>query len=131
MNISDYVRLSAANPARVWGLYPRKGAIQPGADADIAIVDLARPWTIEDAKLQSRSKITPWNGWRVKGMPVHTLVRGRFVMRDRTLVPETRGWGRSVHAIQDMPPPRVRNAEQTTEAIVQGGSAPRANGQAA
>ena len=76
------MRWSAANPAKIWGLYPRKGAIQPGADADIAVVDLAREWTIDDAALQSRSKITPWNGRRVKGLPVHTLVRGRFVMRD-------------------------------------------------
>ena len=51
MSICDYVRLSAANPAKIWGLYPRKGAIQPGADADIAVVDLAREWTIEDAAL--------------------------------------------------------------------------------
>ena len=131
MTICDYVRLSAANPAKIWGLYPRKGAIQPGAEADIAIVDLAREWTIDDAKLQSRSKSTPWNGWRVKGLPVHTLVRGRFVMRDRALVGGTRGWGRSVHAIQHMPAPRVRNADSTMEAVVQGGNAPRTKEQAA
>src|SRR5580704_6911873 len=59
MSICDYVRLSAANPAKIWGLFPRKGAIQPGADADIAIVDLAHEWSIDDSKLQSRSKITP------------------------------------------------------------------------
>jgi dihydroorotase len=112
------VRLAAAAPAKIWGLYPQNGAIQPGADADIALVDLARDWTIEDAKLQSRAKITPWNGRRVKGLPVHTLVRGRFVMRERQLVPDTRGWGRSVHAIQRMPPAHVRNAEQTSAAIV-------------
>jgi dihydroorotase len=131
MSICDYVRLSAANPAKTFGLYPRKGAIQPGAEADIAIVDLARPWTIEDAKLQSRSKITPWNGRPVRGLPLHTLVRGRFVMRDRALVADTRGWGRSVHAIQVMPAPSVRNADNTMEAIVQGGDAPRAKEQAA
>jgi dihydroorotase len=116
--ICDYVRWSAANPARIFGLYPRKGAIQPGSDADIAVVDLAREWTIEDAALQSRSKITPWNARRVKGLPIHTLVRGRFVMRNRALVAGARGWGRSVHAIQKMPPARVRNAEQTMQAIV-------------
>lgn len=131
MSVCDYVRWSAANPAKIWGLYPRKGAIQPGADADIAIVDLSREWTVEDAKLQSRSKITPWNGRRVKGLPVHTLVRGRFVMRDRALMEETRGWGRSVHAIQHMPAPSVQNADGTMEAIVQGGNAPRAKEQAA
>src|SRR5580700_2775519 len=113
LSICDYVRLSAAAPAQIFGLYPRKGALQPGADADIAIVDLAHEWSIDDGKLQSRSKITPWNGWRVKGLPIHTLVRGRFVMRDRRLVPETRGWGRSVHAIQRMPPAHPRNKDQT------------------
>ena len=119
-SICDYVRWSAANPAKIWGLYPRKGVIQPGADADIAVVDLAREWTIDDAKLQSLSKITPFHGRRVKGLPIHTLVRGRFVMKDRTLVPGTRGWGRSVHAIQNMPPPRLRNTDQTMQAIVRG-----------
>jgi dihydroorotase len=118
VSICDYVRLAAAAPAKIWGLYPKKGAIHPGADADIAVVDLAREWTIDDAKLQSRAKITPWNGYRVQGLPVHTLVRGRFVMRDRQLVPQTRGWGRSVHAIQRMPPAQVRNAEQTSATIV-------------
>ena len=39
-SICDYVRWSAVNPAKIWGLYPRKGVIQPGADADIAVVDL-------------------------------------------------------------------------------------------
>jgi dihydroorotase len=131
MSISDYVKLSAANPAKIWGLYPRKGAIQPGADADIAIVNLARAWTIDDAKLQSRSKVTPWNGRSVKGLPIHTLVRGRFVMRDHTLVADTRGWGRSVHAIQHMPATTVKNADNTMEAIVHGGNAPRAKEQAA
>jgi dihydroorotase len=102
--ICDYVRWSAANPAKIWGLHPRKGTLQPGADADIAIVDLEREWTIDDARLQSRAKISPWHGRSVKGLPIHTLVRGRFAMRDRRLCAEARGWGRSVHAIQCMPP---------------------------
>ena len=120
MSISDYVRWSAFNPARHWGLYPRKGAIQPGADADLALVDLAREWTIDDAKIQSRSKISPWHGRKVKGLPVHTIVRGRFVMRDRTLVSGTKGWGRSVHTIQQMPAPAIRNAGKTMRAVTGG-----------
>jgi dihydroorotase len=124
-NISDYVRWSAANPAKIWGLYPRKGVIAPGAEADIAIVDLTREWTIDDAKLQSLSKITPFHRRRVKGMPIHTLVRGRFVMKDRTLLPGTRGWGRSVHAIQNLPAPHLRNIDQTMRAIVRVGETAR------
>ncbi len=116
MTISDYVRMSAYNPARIWGLYPRKGALLPGSDADIAIVDLGRAHTIRDADIQSRSKISPWDGRKVKGLPVHTIVRGRFVMKDRKLM-DTKGWGRSVHTIQQMPAPQIRNAEHTMQAI--------------
>jgi dihydroorotase len=118
MTIMDYVALSAAKPAKIWGLYPRKGVIAPGAEADIAVVDLTREMTLDDAKLQSRAKITPWHGRKVKGLPVHTIVRGRFVMRDRTLVDGTRGHGRSVHTIQEMPAPSLRNTDQTMEAIL-------------
>ena len=111
------MRWSAFNPAKTSGHYPNKGAIQVGSDADLALVDLGREWTIDDSKIQSRSKISPWNGCKVKGLPIHTIVRGRFVMRDRTLVPATRGHGRSVHTIQQMPAPDVRNADKTMKAV--------------
>jgi dihydroorotase len=121
--LSDYVRWSAVNPAKVWGLFPRKGIIQAGADADIALVDLSRKWTLDDAKLQSCSKISPWNGRAVCGLPVHTLVRGRFAMKNRTLMADSKGWGRSVHAIQKMPSPVVKNLDQTMQAALAGGPA--------
>ena len=117
MSICDYVRMSSYNPARIWGLYPRKGALTPGSDADIALVDLAREHIIRDAEIQSRSKISPWDGRPVKGLPIHTLVRGRFVMKDRKLVPATKGWGHSVHTIQEMPEPDIRNAAHTMQSI--------------
>lgn len=117
-SLSDYVKWSAANPAKVWGLYPRKGVIQSGADADFAFVDLTHQWVLDDAQLQSRSKISPWHGRAVTGLPVHTMVRGRFVMKDRTLVADTKGHGRSVHAIQEMPTPQVQHADQTLAAVV-------------
>jgi dihydroorotase len=126
MSISDYVRLSSFNPARIWGLYPRKGAIQVGSDADLAIVDLAREETLRDADLQSHSKISPFDGRRVKGLPIHTLVRGRFVMKNRKLADGVRGYGRSVHTIQQMPPPAPRNCDQTMAAIVRNGGRPDA-----
>jgi dihydroorotase len=115
--IQDYVRWSAESPAKVWGLYPRKGTLTVGSDADIAIVDLNREWTIDDALIQSRSKISPWHGRRATALPIHTLVRGRFVMKDRILQENARGFGRSVHAIQQMPPAKPRNASTTMSAI--------------
>jgi dihydroorotase len=115
--IQDYVRWSAESPAKIWGLYPRKGAITVGSDGDIAIVDLNRTWTIDDASIQSRSKVSPWHGRQATALPIHTIVRGRFVMRDRILQENARGFGRSVHAIQQMPPSTPRNTDSTMTAI--------------
>ena len=113
ITIQDYVRWTAFNPAMRWGLYPRKGAIRPGSEADIVVVDLEREGAIDDAGLHSRARITPWHGRPVKGMPIHTIVRGRFVVRDRVLLEGAKGWGRSVHAIQQMPPPAPKHVDQT------------------
>jgi dihydroorotase len=115
--IQDYVRWSAEAPAKIWGLYPRKGALTVGSDADIAIVDLNRSWTIDDALIQSRSKISPWHGRQATALPIHTIVRGRFVMKDRTLQEDARGTGRSVHAIQQMPPATPRNTDTAMTVI--------------
>jgi dihydroorotase len=115
--IQDYVRWSSEAPAKLWGLYPRKGTLTVGSDADIAIVDLSRSWTIDDALIQSRSKVSPWHGRKATALPIHTIVRGRFVMKDRTLQENARGTGRSVHAIQQMPPATPRNTDATMTAI--------------
>jgi len=120
--IQDYVRWSAESPAKIWGLYPRKGTLTVGSDADIAIVDINREWTIDDAEIQSRSKISPWHGRKASALPIHTIVRGRFVMKDRRLRENARGSGRSVHAIQNMPPAEPRNTAATMAVI----TAPRA-----
>jgi allantoinase len=120
MTLMDYVRWSAVNPAKAWGIYGRKGVIQVGADADIVLVDMNREGVISQGKLHSRSKITPWNSRYVQGYPLHTLVRGRFVMKDGELISASRGWGRSVKPIQQMPAPLVRNADKTTAAILAG-----------
>jgi dihydroorotase len=126
ISITDYVRLSSAAPARAFGLYPRKGALVPGADADLTVVDLGANSRIDQAMLQSRrARITPFHGHMLKGVPVHTLVRGRFVMRERELVAAARGWGRSVRRIQEMPTPMPRNTEHTTAAILRAPDRPR------
>jgi dihydroorotase-like cyclic amidohydrolase len=115
ISLNHYVSLSAVNPAKAWGLYPRKGVLQVGSDADIAIVDLAREGRVSAAALQSKSKITPFDGRALKGLPVATLVRGKIVARDGRLVGAP-GWGRAV--TQAMAAPAPRHAEWTTAAIV-------------
>jgi dihydroorotase len=117
LSLCDYVRLTSTMPAKAFGLYPAKGALIPGSDADIALVDLDREDTIAGDQLRSRSKITPFEGMKVVGMPVHTLVRGRFVMKGRKIIDETRGWGQSVRRIQRMPKPQPKNSDQTLFAV--------------
>ena len=114
MTISDYVRWACVNPAKAWGFFPNKGVIQPGADADVVLVDMQREWSIDQSQLFSKSKITPWHGRRVQGGPVLTLVRGRVVMEGGRIVAEP-GWGRP--ARQQMPAPAPRNTAKTTAAI--------------
>jgi dihydroorotase len=72
---------------------------------------------LNQGRLQSISRISPWHGRTVVGMPLHTIVRGRFVMRDGELVRDAAGWGASVKSIQNMPPPAPRNTDSTTRAI--------------
>src|SRR5580658_1839970 len=114
MTLRQYVRASSANPARAFGLYPRKGVLQVGADADIAVVDLTRRGLIAPERLHSRSKVTPFADRAVQGLPVMTLVRGKVVMRDGEIVAAP-GWGQQVEV--QMPPPVVKNADRTMRAI--------------
>jgi allantoinase len=87
--------LTAAAPARVFGLAPRKGAIAVGADADFALIDPQRTWTFEAKHLQTRSGISPYVGRTFRGAVIRTIVRGRTVFLDGKVVGE-RGWGRLV-----------------------------------
>lgn len=81
MGIEDFVRVSAANPARLFSLYPRKGCIRVGSDADLAIYDPRQAWTIRASDLLHRNKWTPYEGRTVGCRVVLTMVRGRVVYR--------------------------------------------------
>lgn len=116
--LMDYVKWSAVAPAKAWGLYGTKGVIATGAHADIAFVDMSRTGTLSQGRLQTISKISPWHGRAVQGYPVHTLLRGRFTMRDRRLVEDAITHGRSVKGIQAMPTPQPRNQQHYSRAIV-------------
>lgn len=89
-------RLVAARseiPAKVYGLWPRKGHLDPGADADFVLVDMAAEKVLRDEDVISKAGWTPYAGRKVKGLPVMTFVRGRLVARDGRPVGEP-GWGR-------------------------------------
>ena len=122
MTLEHYVRMSSAAPARSFGLWPMKGRLAVGAHADIAVIDLGREETIAASRLHSRGKITPFEGRKTVGAPVHTLVRGRFVQRDRQLVPGMSGHGRQVTSIQKMPPPHPTNVDQSLATLLAKGA---------
>ena len=79
---SDFVRLTATQPARLFGLHPRKGSVMPGADADLVLWDPSRRITITNALLQHAIDYTPYEGLEVVGWPMATVRRGEVVMRD-------------------------------------------------
>ena len=118
MTLEHYVRISSANPARAFGMWPDKGRIAVGALADIAAVDMAREEVITASHLHSRAKITPFEGRKTIGAPLHTIVRGTFVQRDRQMIEDMAGHGRQVTDIQKMPPANPQNVKQSLAHIL-------------
>lgn len=82
IDLATFVAVTATRPAQIYGLYPRKGSIAVGADADITLWDLARKQTIRNADLHHQVDYTPYEGITVTGWPVMTLSRGEVVYRD-------------------------------------------------
>jgi allantoinase len=90
------VALTAANPARRFGLYPRKGALLPGSEADLTLVDLSSEWILGQADLHTRWPISPFVGRTFRGRVVATLVRGTTVYRQGEVLARP-GFGRLLH----------------------------------
>jgi dihydropyrimidinase len=86
LDLNRFVALTATHHARLYGLYPRKGTIAVGSDADIAIWDPARETVISAALLHDNTGYTPYEGRRLKGWPVTVLSRGRVVVEDGKLL---------------------------------------------
>lgn len=82
MSLNHYVKLASENPARIWQIYPKKGALRVGSDGDVTIIDMDKEDVIDVSKLHSKNNPSPWHGWKVKGVPVCTVVRGHLQMRD-------------------------------------------------
>ena len=77
--------------ARLFGLFPRKGALEPGADADLTLVDPAAWTTIDARRLYSKQRYSPWQGQRLRGAIRLTVLRGEVIARDGAPVAEPRG----------------------------------------
>jgi dihydroorotase len=90
LTLLRFVDLTSAGPARLFGI-ARKGRIAVGYDADVTVIDLKRRETITDKWVASRAGWTPYDGVKVTGWPVGTIIRGRKVMWDGDLTTPAQG----------------------------------------
>ncbi|HSF93959.1 MAG TPA: dihydropyrimidinase [Thermohalobaculum sp.] len=93
--LERFVALTATNPARLYGIYPRKGTIAIGSDADLTLWDANRRETVRQEILHHGSDYTPYEGMEVTGWPVTTILRGQVVARDGAIVGDP-GRGRHI-----------------------------------
>jgi dihydropyrimidinase len=112
ISMSQFVALTSTNHARMYGLYPQKGTIAPGADADLAIWNADRKVTIAADGLHDAAGYTPYEGRKVTGWPETVLSRGRIVVANERLHVE-RGSGRFI--ARSTPSPLRVEREISTE----------------
>jgi dihydroorotase-like cyclic amidohydrolase len=95
--LQDVTRLMSENVAKLYGIYPRKGVIRVGSDADLLLVDMSKEVTVDRNKAYTKQKDSSrmFDGYHIVGMPVMTIVRGTVVMRDGEVVGEP-GYGQFV-----------------------------------
>jgi allantoinase len=93
LSLPKLVNLTSGTPSRRLGLYPKKGALDPGSDADLVLVDLEREWTLRPGDLRTRWPINPFLGRTFRGQVVATFARGTRVWSDGALQVEP-GFGR-------------------------------------
>lgn len=87
----DFCRLMSENPAKVFGMFPRKGVLAEGADADVCVWDPSQSWTIQAATQHQNVDYTPYEGFEVHGRARYVLVNGVLVAQDGEPTGETPG----------------------------------------
>jgi dihydropyrimidinase len=80
LTAQQFVALTSTNPAKIFGLYPRKGALLPGSDADIVIWDPQKKVKYGVALSQQRTDYNLYEGWNLTGMPEKVFLRGRLIV---------------------------------------------------
>lgn len=79
ISVARFVEMTSTNAAKLFGMYPQKGCIAPGSDADLVIWDPNETRVIDGSTMHSNADYSPYDGWSVTGWPTHTLSRGEIV----------------------------------------------------
>lgn len=95
ISLQQFVKLAATAPAQIFGLYPRKGTIQIGSDADLVIFDPNREDVISAATHAMNVDYSPYEGWKVKGAVEYVVLRGQLVVEQQKLIAPP-GYGRFI-----------------------------------
>lgn len=98
ISLEKFIKASSENPAKIFGLYPKKGTLQKSADADMLVVDLHKQHKIKAEDMKCVADYTPYDGWVVNAKHVMTLVRGRVVAKEGEIVGKM-GYGNFVKPI--------------------------------
>lgn len=93
LSLSEFVAKCCTNPAKIMGLHPRKGAIAPGSDADVAIIDPDHRIEVDHRTMETGADWNPYQGWSLAGFAETTFCRGRKIVDNYRFVGEN-GWGR-------------------------------------
>lgn len=96
INLQRVTEVTSYNTSRIFGLYPQKGSIQKGSDADLVIVDLDLKKTVTPELLQSYSDYTIYDGWELCGWPIATILRGKIVMENYIVDENSYGYGKFI-----------------------------------
>lgn len=97
ISLDHFVALTATNAAKLNGLYPRKGIIAPGSDADLSIYDPGHEVQLTTKHLHMATDYTPFEGFKVKGWPTTVIARGRIVVDNGHMLGQP-GWGQVLRA---------------------------------
>jgi dihydropyrimidinase len=103
LSLNRFVEVVSTGPAKLFGLYPDKGDIAIGADADLGGWDPSVEWTLTHEKMHGNTDFCTFEGLPVRGAPSIVLSRGRVVVRDREFV-GSEGGGRFLHRSPFTPP---------------------------
>ena len=95
LSLEKVVEISSYNPARYYSVYPQKGTISVGSDADMAIVDMNKEVTWKASMAPSNADWSIYEGWKFKGWPVMTILRGKVAMEDGKILAEP-GYGKYI-----------------------------------